>query len=192
MSPPPDAAASSEAFEKIGEFIFWFSQVELVVREVLSEILYLPPEVVFVGPITASYDFRVLCDVTVAACRSRCTDPGAVADFQKLISACKKLNDDRVRIVHGTWVTRPPWAEDKGRAMAIHMSQQSLKTAIHFTKPHALAELVHKCIDLHGKLHSVCERLSACTTPPARRAREAWVAPNGERLDVLGGIREGR
>jgi len=92
-------------FPKIGEFIYFFSQIELALRDILANAIDLPDGLLY--PVTASYDFDKLCNVALAAFRKRCTHPPTVARFEHLISDCKNVvNHDRNRIVHGTWWPR--------------------------------------------------------------------------------------
>src|SRR6478752_3787469 len=100
----PETEIAKQIYPRIGEFICTFSQLEEMLRLTLAEVIRLPKEELL-EPVTASYDFSTLCNVVVAAYRLRyaAADLKKAAIFEKLISRCRRLNDDRVRIVHGTW-----------------------------------------------------------------------------------------
>ena len=126
-------------FIKIGEFIFWFSQLELALRGALSDALRLPHELF--DTVTASYDFRTLCDVTLAACQFRCQDETTGKAMVDVINRAKQVNDTRVRIAHGTWMP-----SSSGGLNAMHMSRQSLKSRYFFDSPGELQKAVDQCI----------------------------------------------
>jgi hypothetical protein len=122
--------------------VFWFSQLEGALRLSLANALELPGALH--EAVTASYDFRTLCDVTLAACRFRhAGDRTKVAAIETLIPRCKAINDIRVRIVHGTW--QPASAAGLS---ARHMSRQTLRVNELFNDPQELKEAVQKCLRL--------------------------------------------
>ena len=51
-----------EGFRRIGEFIFWFSQLEFTIKARLERALSLPDQLA--EAVTTPYDFAVLCTVT--------------------------------------------------------------------------------------------------------------------------------
>jgi hypothetical protein len=89
----------ASGFRKIGEFIFWFSQLEFTIKARLSSALQLPDELF--DPITASYDFAMLCTVTAAVLARKF--PDGKREIDTVLNKCRALNDDRVRIAHGMW-----------------------------------------------------------------------------------------
>lgn len=108
----------------IGKFIIQFSQLEYIIRHLLGSMLGLSdpqPDI-----ITASFDFARLCKVTEAFLLSLpdC-DQKLAAHAKTTFSRCLALNDDRVRIAHGTWLLGPGTS---------HMSR-SFKMSRHFEKP---------------------------------------------------------
>jgi hypothetical protein len=146
-----------QALKNVGAFVFWFSQAELGLRHVLADALDLPFELY--DAVTASYDFRTLCDVTFAVWRFRLAgDPTALVAIEKLISRCKEMNDTRVRIVHGTW--RPSSAGLSAR----HMSRQKLTVSELFNDPTELQLAGEKCRRLAGEVFSFIN-------PPAKWRR---------------------
>lgn len=137
QTPENERAAEEFTFRKIGEFILWFSQLELALRIALSDALALPHELF--DAVTASYDFRTLCDVTLAACQFRCLDEATRKTMADLISRAKQMNDTRVRIVHATWMP------GKSGLNAAHMSRQSLKVGYYFDEQADLQAAVDRC-----------------------------------------------
>ena len=74
-------------FEKIGEFVYWFSRVEWMLRFALTQVLDLRPDIskAVLGP----HDFSKLCDVTLAVCAVRGTHTDReLREVRKLISRC--------------------------------------------------------------------------------------------------------
>ena len=59
-------ASDSEVLEAIGRFVFQFSQLEYTIRVALGSTLSLPNGPIF-HAVTASYDFRSLCQVATTS-----------------------------------------------------------------------------------------------------------------------------
>jgi hypothetical protein len=87
----------------IGQFIFEFSQLELMIRHLLGEALALHDDARF-HAITSPYDFATLCRVTrnVALAIPGCTEV-VKEELNAIFKGCLKVNDDRVHVAHGTW-----------------------------------------------------------------------------------------
>jgi hypothetical protein len=120
------AAEEVELHEAIGEFIFWFSQLEFTIKARLAGALNLEDGLfdIIIGP----YDFAMLCTVT-----ERVLSKGAGSDVTKRIknyfNRCKKLNQEaRIIVAHGNWTL------DGAR----HVSRSTLQANIHFEKPEEL------------------------------------------------------
>jgi hypothetical protein len=94
--------------------------------------------------IAASYDFRTLCGVTLAAWKFHCPDPTTIQEIEKLISRCLAMNDTRVRIAHGTWYSNRSGLE------ALYMSRQSLQSRCHFRDPREIKDAVWSSMRLAG------------------------------------------
>jgi hypothetical protein len=114
---------SEEFYRAIGEFIFWFSQLEAHLKARLAGALNLERELFDI--IIAPYDFAILCTVL-----SETLKAGSSPEMQKVIekhfNKCRGLNKDaRVIIAHGSWTL------DGAR----HVDRQKLKANIHFKTP---------------------------------------------------------
>ena len=59
-------ASDSKVLEAIGRFVFQFSQLEYTIRVALGSTLSLPNGPIF-HAVTASYDFRSLCQVATTS-----------------------------------------------------------------------------------------------------------------------------
>ena len=120
------AADEAELHKAIGEFIFWFSQLEFTIKARLSGALALGDGLfdIIIGP----YDFAMLCTVTENVLRK-----DAAADVAKRVTdyfnRCRKLNQQtRIIVAHGSWTL------DGVR----HVSRNTLEADFHFKKPEDL------------------------------------------------------
>ena len=145
--------AGDQVSPRLGEFIVHFSHIEAMLRAILGMALRLPPT----EPVTASYDFRTLCDVTLAAYLFRSTDPAAPKKFKKLIDRCKTLNNTyRGPVVHGTWTNVVSFDDEKEpRFSALHMSRQTLQVKEHFADPQAIDMVLRECASIKSELAGI-------------------------------------
>ena len=109
--------------------------------------------------ITSQYDFAKLLRVTETIC---CRIPGYTDKELKYIKGlftnCKKINDARNRIAHGTWYV-------SGEAMGTEsVSRQNLKYQINF-------EDVKEIHDIIGTIENCKNELSKFTIGRLRRLR---------------------
>ncbi|MCA6104755.1 hypothetical protein [Bradyrhizobium australafricanum] len=156
-----DANSSPELFKAIGHFIFQFSQLEFVIRHALASALGLKSNK-DIDTVTSPYDFRVLCDVTSGYLRSLfVSDREFQEQVKKLFDRCKSLNDDRVRVAHGTWMV------DGGTR---HVSRGSLTSASYFMTPG----------ELEGKTQEAFELMRRVIELSLGRVMEVSQLPNSE------------
>jgi inorganic pyrophosphatase len=126
-----EATARVELFLAIGEFIFEFSQLEFTIRHLLACMLDLKDDKSF-DTIVSPYDFRTLCDVTSSYIQDAADcDDDLRTHVKKTFDSCKALNDERVRVAHGTWSIG---------GGARHVSRQTLKASQYFITPAELDE----------------------------------------------------
>jgi hypothetical protein len=126
-------------YQAIGKFVYQFSQLEYAIRHLLSDLLELTPDQFHV--VTASYDFAVLCRVTAAFIQTLLTPDEPISkEVSEIFNKCFRVNDARVRLVHGTW-------DDKG---AHHVSRTSLTPAAHFTSVQEITDITEKTKDCLG------------------------------------------
>jgi hypothetical protein len=166
-NPRPDTWNNQEllAFQQIGAFMFWFSQLELALRLELSDALKLPAPLYDV--VTASYDFRTLCAVTREVTTFRAGDNKRTADaIQRLIRKCLTLNDLRVKIAHGTWMPGTP------APTAMHMSRQTLQSHHIFEDPQELIDAVISCRNL-------CQEAISFPGGSMERDAQKWLKLDG-------------
>jgi hypothetical protein len=130
----------------IGKFVIQFSQLEYIVRHLLGAMMDLRDPQFDI--ITGSFDFARLCKVTEAYLLSLTDCDEKLAEHAKTTFAkCLKVNDDRVRIVHGTWLLGPGTS---------HLSRNSLKMTRHFEKPE---EIVAKALEAKALMSDIVEIL---------------------------------
>jgi hypothetical protein len=89
-----------EVYLAIGRFVFWFSKLEGMLKADLAGLLDLENK--HFDPVTSAFDFAQLCSVLKAIKRKGSTEEAAkwVDDYFK---QCMKVNEERVRVVHGDW-----------------------------------------------------------------------------------------
>jgi len=89
-----------EVYLAIGQFVFWFSKLESILKADLAGLLDLENQ--HFDPVTSAFDFAQLCSVLKAIKRKGSTSETTkrVDDYFK---QCMKINDERVRVVHGDW-----------------------------------------------------------------------------------------
>jgi hypothetical protein len=112
--------------QAIGEFIFWFSQLEFTIKARLAAALGLDDD--FFDIIIGPYDFAMLCTVTEQTL-SKDQSPEDQKNIKAYFNKCHKLNQSvRIVVAHGTWTL----------GGARHMSRQTLQAKIHFPTPDEL------------------------------------------------------
>lgn len=117
------ARKENELFKSIGEFIFWFSQLEFTIKARLAGALRLDDRFfeIIIGP----YDFAMLCTVTRETLL-RDADDIVKKRIHDYFGRCHKLNQEaRLIIAHGSWTLDG----------ALHISRNSLTGRFHFQKP---------------------------------------------------------
>jgi hypothetical protein len=122
-----------EGFRRIGEFIFWFSQLEFTIKARLERALCLPDKLG--EAVTTPYDFAVLCTVTQTVLLSQYPADNR-PEIEQVFKDCRKLNDEKVRIVHGMW----SHAIRTG-LIARYASRTKLKGEYFYENPEALPKL---------------------------------------------------
>jgi putative transcriptional regulator len=121
----------AQGFQAIGQFFFWFSQLEFTIKVRLSAALGLEDPLFDV--VTAPYDFAALC--TVASKVLTHKHPEGHSDFKKIFNECLRLNDERVRIAHGTWT------HGAAELSARHVARGTLEARYFYEKPEVLVQL---------------------------------------------------
>jgi hypothetical protein len=127
------ARVTSAGLNAVGRFTFEFSQLEFSIRVALLACLKLPQE--YFDIVTAPYDFAMLCKVTREAMTLKA--PERKDELEEWCKECLKLNEDRVRMAHGTWTLG-----SSGPSVR-HVSRNTLKAHHYFGTPaeiHRLAD----------------------------------------------------
>jgi hypothetical protein len=118
-------------FSAIGRFIFEFSQLEYSFRYYIAETINLKDD--YFNAIM-THDFSRLCDIA-GTVLVPVVDETQSNRLKKLISKCKALNDDRVRIVHGLWFV----SSKEGRLICASRGQ--IQAKVYFEKHTEVATL---------------------------------------------------
>jgi hypothetical protein len=118
-------------YSAIGRFISSFSFLESTIKVNVAHTVKLPDE--FRDQIM-SHDFALLCTIAENVF-SREEPQERTDELRKILSRCRKLNDHRVRIVHGWWIIG-------GRSgFLFHTSRQKLESVTHYNDPGQIAVL---------------------------------------------------
>jgi hypothetical protein len=131
----------------VGRFVLEFSHLELMIRHALIVALQLNFE--YVDVIAASYDFRTLCNVTkkVFLCRFPSYSEAEQKDIENLLNECMSVNDERVRIAHGTW-----YVDESGSAGVRHVSRATLEPKFFYSHIKNLDRVTDKLQKLKSRL----------------------------------------
>jgi hypothetical protein len=109
-------------YRAIGNFIYWFSQLEFTIKARLANALKLEEGMfdIIIGP----YDFAMLCTVTKQTLMRTATET-TKDKIKSFLNACHKLNQKaRLVVAHGTWT----------HAGVRHVSRSTLEAMVHFAK----------------------------------------------------------
>jgi hypothetical protein len=140
-----EAKIRVDLYLDIGRFTHQFSQLEFTIRALLASALKLTDGQFDV--VTAPYDFKTLCTVASKILQLRhSSDKNAQQVIEKLFNKCAALNDDRVRMAHGTWSIGP------SSASARHVSRQKLEAGYYFENPGDVAKKADIAQDLMRRL----------------------------------------
>jgi len=127
-------------YQAIGKFVYQFSQLEFSIRHLLGDLLELHAAQFYI--VTATYDFATLCRVTSAFIQTLMEPTEVKAkEVEETFKKCLRVNDARVRLVHGTW--------DSGGAH--HISRQSLKPGAYFADVKEITDITEEtkqCMNL--------------------------------------------
>jgi hypothetical protein len=115
------AATEELVYQAIGKFIFAFSQLEYMLKEHVASEAGVKDEH-FIAIMT--HDFALLCTIASDVLGKTCKHEEEKEELRAIISDCRKVNDMRVKVVHGLWV---PFM-DGGRVW--HVSRNSLKPSM--------------------------------------------------------------
>jgi hypothetical protein len=125
-------------FWSIGRFISAFSNLEFDIKCYISFAINLPEE--YFDQVL-SHDFAMLCTMAQSVlCRG--ADENRTAQLKTLISRCRKLNDHRVRIVHGWWHI----GHRSGSLQ--HVSRQRLESSKYYMDAREIAGLADEANNL--------------------------------------------
>lgn len=89
-----------EVYLAIGRFVFWFSKLEGMLKADLAGLLDLENE--HLDPVTSAFDFAQLCSVLKAIKRKGAKEEAA-KNVDWYFKECMKVNEERIRVVHGDW-----------------------------------------------------------------------------------------
>jgi hypothetical protein len=118
-------------YRSIGKFVYGFSTLEICIGHHLQTTIRLEDS--FSRIVLSNYDFASLCRVMGAALKVRAATDKQKEDVDKIVGRFLKINEARVRIVHGSWLLH---------IGAFHTSRNSLQSKLHFRDADELERLV--------------------------------------------------
>lgn len=146
MVPLPYGSIKQEEYAAIGRFIVEFSRLEGTIKSGISMLTPLPDGLYH--EITAGYDFAMACTVLDVLGRRRMSAEEH-SRLSAMISAARSLNNERIRVAHGSWGIIGPF-------QAKHVSRQKLTVSVHFTEARELIELAENAKRLSLDIFAVC------------------------------------
>jgi hypothetical protein len=130
-------------FSAIGRFIYEFSNLEFDLKHRIADAIGLKDQ--YFDPIM-THDFALLCTIAQTVLIPSATNDQATK-LKALISKCRSMNDDRIRIAHGFWLIGT-----KGSGQLHHVSRQKLEPTFHFSDPEGLAAKADLAASLRHEL----------------------------------------
>jgi hypothetical protein len=121
-----------EVYVAIGSFIFWFSKLEGIMKSDLAGLLDLEND--YLDPVVSAFDFAQLCNV-LKAMKSKRAPKEAKSKIVEFFKECLKVNDERIRVVHGDWTLSGVRVISRG----------SRKAEIYFSEPKELIKWSARC-----------------------------------------------
>ncbi len=133
----------AELFSAIGEFIYWFSELEHHIRLLLVTQFGIDGELF--ETVTGPYDFPMLCKVTEkAVCREQTEEKRK--EIKSFFNSCQRLNQgSRVIIAHGHW----------SLGGARHFSRQRLESEDLFRSPEEILDAAATAKELSNRAFSL-------------------------------------
>lgn len=132
----------------IGHFIFEFSQLEFLLRYALQLAVGLSDEKFRV--LGTSYDFASLCKITEEFfLRFVEGTQDEQNKIKTLTKNCLSVNNDRIRIAHGTWFI------DEAGPGAQHVTRGSFQPRVHYEKIEELERITEKVEDLKSDVSQI-------------------------------------
>lgn len=152
QSPASEVAIRKDLYATIGEFIYTFSNLEFNVRNLLGTILDLKEEDQFYA-VTSPYDFAALCNVTRTLLQGLPeSDLSDKSGVEKIFKRCFAVNEERVRIVHATWILQ---------AGAHYVSRRTLEPKMYFESKDEIEKHTAECDLLWGEIDKLVMIITA-------------------------------
>jgi hypothetical protein len=132
-------------YSSIGRFLSEFSNLEFQFKCFIANEINLANE--HFDPIL-SHDFALLCTIAQNVL-SRGLDKDHADQLKSLIGKCRKLNDSRVRVVHGWWLI------GRRSGKLHHVSRQRLESSTHYKDAVEVAALADEAETLNFELWQI-------------------------------------
>ena len=134
----------SDLYREIGRFVFEYSRLEHDLRTHLRRKAQIPFD--FGTPIMSAFDFAKLCNALIAVSEIEEADGKPDPTIKDLLKRAKAINDIRVAVVHGLWMST--FAGDRAK----HISRNSMKPTNYFEYEGDLDEQSDLIVKLRAEL----------------------------------------
>jgi len=145
----PEANAS-RLYLSIGKFIVRFSQLEAWIRlSCLGFFFETDPDAVLI--LVESYDFRALVGLTRTLYERKFSKTSdIVRAASSVFKQCLDINDQRVRLVHSTWILSSP--DSFG---ALHTGRQNFRSDVFFKQIEEIERVIEKIEKVETELRKI-------------------------------------
>jgi hypothetical protein len=145
-------------YRSIGRFVFNFSRFEDVLRWRVFACLQLNARQG--GFVTPAIDFAFLCRLGKVVFQERYRDePKKLDELSYVLNTALRINEDRVRVAHGSWYLNPP------AGFTVHTSRNSLEEGTFFYQPGELDRLADQLFALRHRLWDLANDLGEIFGP---------------------------
>jgi hypothetical protein len=150
-------------YSAIGRFVEEYSGLETILKLVIAKAIGLKRKHF---DALMSHDFTLTCNIAKAVL-PEFVAPNKSGEFKTLINDCMKLNEDRVRIVHGFWLITGK------EGILAHVSRTSVKRSSHFKDANEIAGLAEKAAMLRFNLARIFPRRE--TSPEQNQEAQRFI-----------------
>jgi hypothetical protein len=145
-------------FREIGRFIALFSAIEALLKIGVCDFAKIASED---QTRIMTHDFAMTCTMAEGVIASRLKESDAAA-FRDLIKRCRRLNEHRVRIVHGFWVM------GEG-AELYHISRQKLELQPFYDSAAKIVDAADEASNLRDDLWAILDKFEKRPASSAAR-----------------------
>lgn len=110
-----------DLYKEIGKFMVGFSGMESVLRLLIG--IESKVQSIFKEALMQVFDFSTLVNTLKEFYKQTITDEEEKKNIIRLLNECLNINNDRVRIAHGSWIFK-----EDGRGSLVHMKKGRIRS----------------------------------------------------------------